>query len=29
MKFYDPGDNAREKELRVFLKNRWKEKYDY
>ena len=29
LKFYDPGDNAREKELRVFLKNRWKEKYNY
>lgn len=28
-KFYEPGDNAREKELRQFLKNRWKDKYDY
>ncbi|MCJ1807357.1 MULTISPECIES: replication-associated recombination protein A [Flavobacterium] len=28
-KFYDPADNAREKELRQFLKNRWKNKYDY
>jgi putative ATPase len=27
--FYDPGDNAREKELRGFLKQRWKEKYGY
>jgi putative ATPase len=27
--FYDPGDNAREKELRGFLKKRWKEKYGY
>lgn len=28
-KFFEPGDNAREKELRQFLKNRWKDKYDY
>lgn len=28
-KFYEPGENAREKELRQFLKNRWKDKYDY
>jgi len=28
-KFYDPGNNARENELRKFLKQRWKEKYDY
>ncbi|HEY8688021.1 MAG TPA: replication-associated recombination protein A [Chitinophagaceae bacterium] len=28
-KFYDPGDNARENELRKFLKERWKEKYGY
>lgn len=28
-KFYDPGDNAREKELRQFLRNRWKDKYNY
>ena len=27
--FYNPGDNAREKELRNFLKNRWKDKYGY
>jgi len=27
--FYDPGNNARENELRIFLKNRWKEKYGY
>lgn len=27
--FYDPGDNTREKELRDFLKRRWKEKYGY
>ena len=28
-KFFEPGDNAREKELRAFLKNRWKNKYGY
>jgi putative ATPase len=28
-KFYDPGKNAREDELRRFLKGLWKEKYDY
>lgn len=28
-KFYDPGRNAREEELRKFLKDRWKEKYGY
>lgn len=28
-KFYDPGNNARENELRKFLKDRWKEKYGY
>jgi putative ATPase len=27
--FYEPGNNAREKELRNFLKNRWKGKYGY
>jgi putative ATPase len=27
--FFDPGDNARERELRTFLKNRWKDKYGY
>lgn len=26
---YEPGNNAREKELRNFLKNRWKDKYGY
>src|ERR1051326_1418531 len=26
-KFYDPGKNAREEELRKFLKNLWKDKY--
>ena len=28
-KFYDPGQNAREEELRKFLKNLWKGKYNY
>ena len=28
-KFYDPGKNAREEELRKFLKNLWKDKYGY
>lgn len=28
-KFYDPGKNAREEELRKFLKTLWKEKYRY
>ncbi|MCB0442661.1 MAG: replication-associated recombination protein A [Flavobacterium sp.] len=27
--FYEPGNNARERELRNFLKNRWKDKYGY
>ena len=27
--FYDPGKNAREEELRRFLKQLWKEKYNY
>ena len=27
--FYKPGSNAREKALSDFLKNRWKEKYDF
>lgn len=27
--FYKPGNNSRENELRNFLKNRWKDKYDY
>lgn len=27
--FYDPGRNAREEELRRYLKNLWKEKYKY
>jgi putative ATPase len=26
---YQPGENTREKELRNFLKNRWKDKYGY
>jgi putative ATPase len=28
-KFYDPGKNAREEELRKFLRGLWKEKYGY
>ena len=28
-KFYDPGKNAREEELRKFLKSLWKDKYTY
>lgn len=28
-KFYDPGKNAREEELRKYLKALWKEKYKY
>ena len=27
--FYDPGKNAREEELRRYLKNLWKDKYGY
>lgn len=29
MKFYEPGDNAREKELRQRLKSLWGDKYKY
>jgi putative ATPase len=28
-KFYEPGDNARENELRKYLSGKWKEKYGY
>ncbi|MCS6934191.1 MAG: replication-associated recombination protein A [Chitinophagales bacterium] len=28
-KLYEPGDNAREKELRAYLKKCWREKYGY
>jgi putative ATPase len=28
-KFYDPGNNPREEELRKYLRARWKEKYGY
>jgi len=28
-KFYDPANNAREEELRKYLKGKWKEKYGY
>lgn len=27
--FYNPGENAREKEIRDFLKRRWQQKYNY
>lgn len=29
MKLYDPGKNAREEELRKFLRTRWNDKYGY
>lgn len=29
VKLYNPGNNARENELRSYLKNLWKNKYDY
>ena len=29
MKFYDPGNNAREKEIREYLKKLWGDKYGY
>lgn len=28
-KFYEPGNNVREKDIREFLKARWKQKYEY
>jgi putative ATPase len=28
-KFYEPGQNSREQSNREFLKNRWKDKYEY
>lgn len=28
-KFFDPGKNAREEELRKYLKSKWKDKYGY
>jgi len=28
-KFYEPGNNAREEELRKFLRLLWKDKYGY
>jgi putative ATPase len=28
-KFYEPGNSARENELRTYLKKCWGEKYDY
>ena len=29
IKFYEPGDNAREKEMREYLRRLWGEKYNY
>ncbi len=29
IKFYEPGDNAREKEMREYLRKLWGEKYNY
>ena len=29
VKFYEPGGNARENEMRAFLNKRWKHKYNY
>ncbi|HEU4608177.1 MAG TPA: replication-associated recombination protein A, partial [Chitinophagaceae bacterium] len=29
VRFYDPGRNAREEEMRRYLKSLWKEKYGY
>ncbi len=29
VRFYEPGKNAREEELRKFLKSLWKEKYGF
>ena len=26
---YNPGNNKREQQIREFLKNRWKDRYDY
>ena len=28
-KFYDPGNNSREEELRKYLRSLWKDKYGY
>jgi putative ATPase len=28
-KFYEPGNNPREEELRKYLRTRWKDKYGY
>ena len=28
-KFFEPGQNAREEELRKYLKSKWKDKYEY
>jgi putative ATPase len=28
-RFYDPGENTKESQIRKFLKLRWKDKYGY
>jgi putative ATPase len=28
-KFYEPGNNVREEEQRIYLRKLWKEKYGY
>jgi len=28
-KFYEPGNNSRENQIRQWLKERWKDKYEY
>jgi len=28
-RFYEPGENAKENQIRKFLKSRWKDKYGY
>ena len=28
-KFYEPGQNSKEESIRLFLRKRWKDKYDY
>jgi putative ATPase len=28
-RFYEPGENSKENQIRKFLKSRWKDKYGY
>ena len=28
-RFYDPGENTKEDQIRKFLKSRWRDKYGY